>query len=76
MSHPEKAASDEPKALKETNLPMRRKIILTISHTQHWIPPIPTPISTKEKECGREKKKADPHREQEKVNQGKNQEES
>ena len=61
-SHPGKAKSYEPKALNETMLPMRRKKSLTISHTQHRAPPIPTTISTKKKECGREK---------EKVNKGK-----
>ena len=54
-SHLGKARSYEPKALNETMLPIRRKKSLTISHTQHRTPPIPTPISTKEKEWGREK---------------------
>ena len=35
---------------------MRRKKSLTISHIQHRTPAIPTPISTKEKDWGREKK--------------------
>ena len=51
-----KTKSYEPKALNETMLPMRRKKTITISHTQYRTTPIPTPISTKEKEWGREKK--------------------
>ena len=43
---PRKARSYEPKALNEIMLPMRRKISLTISHTQHRTLPIPTPILT------------------------------
>ena len=49
-SHPGKAKNYEPKALNETMLPMKRKKNITISHTQHGTTPIPTPISTKEKE--------------------------
>ena len=44
------ANSYEPKALNETMLPMKRKKSITISHTLHGTTPIPTPISTKEKE--------------------------
>ena len=62
-SHPGKAKNCEPKALNETMLSMRRKKSLTISHTQHRTPPIPIPISTKEKEWGRVIKK-ETHREQ------------
>ena len=54
-SRPGKAKSYEPKALNETMLPMKRKKSITISHTQLRTTPIPTPISTKEKEWGREK---------------------
>ena len=49
-----KAKSHESKALNETMLPMRRKKRITISHSNT---PIPSPISTKEKEWGREKKR-------------------
>ena len=49
-SHPGKAKNYEPKSLNETMLPMKRKKSITISHTQHGTTPIPTPISTKEKE--------------------------
>ena len=66
-----KARSYEPKALNERMLPMRKKKNLTISHTQHRTLPIPTPISLKRKN-GNVRKKGDPHREQEKVNKGKN----
>ena len=52
-----KARNYKPRALNETMLPMRRKKSLIISHTQNRIPPILTPISTKKKEWGREKKK-------------------
>ena len=58
------------KAVNETMLPMRRRKTITISHTQQRTTPISTPISTKEKEWGHEKK-GDPHQEQEKVNKGK-----
>ena len=51
-SHPGKAKSYEPKALNETMLPMRREKSITIPHTQQRT----TPISTKEKEWGHEKK--------------------
>ena len=60
-SHPEKARSIEPNALNET----------TISLTQHRITPISTPFQSKRKNWG-VRKKEDPHREQEKVNKGKN----
>ena len=56
-SHPVKAKSYEQKALNEIMLPMKRKKSITISHTQHGTTPIPTPISTKVKEWGREKQK-------------------
>ena len=36
---------------------MKRNKSITISHAQHKTTPIPTPISTKEKEWGREKKR-------------------
>ena len=36
---------------------MKRKKSFIISHTQHRTPPISTPISTKEKEWDREKKR-------------------
>ena len=36
---------------------MKRKKSITISHTQYETIPIPTSISTKEKEFGREKKR-------------------
>ena len=49
-SHPGKAKSYKPNALNQTMLPMRRKKSITISHTQHRTTPIPTPISTKDKE--------------------------
>ena len=49
-SNPGKARSYEPKALNESVLPMRRKKRLTISYTQYRTTPIPTLISTKEKE--------------------------
>ena len=55
-SHPGKAKRYEPKALNETILPMKRKKNITISHTQQRTTPISTPISTKEKEWGHEKK--------------------
>ena len=56
-SHPGKAKSYKLKALNETMLPMRRKKIITISHTQQRTMPVSTPISTKEKEWGHEKKR-------------------
>ena len=56
-SHQGKAKTYEPKALNETMLPMKRKKSITISHTQHRTTPIPTHISTKDKEWGRKKKR-------------------
>ena len=56
-AHQGKAKSHEPYALNETMLPMQRKKSFTISHTQHKTPPIPIPISPKEKEWGCEKKR-------------------
>ena len=56
-SYSGKARSYEPKALNETMLSKRRTKILTISHTQHMAPTIPTPILSKEKEWGHKKKK-------------------
>ena len=50
---------------------MRRKKSITFSHTQHRTTPIPCPISTKENEWGRVRKRGDLHKEQEKVNKGK-----
>ena len=47
----------ESRVLNETILPMRRKKSITISHTQQRTTPISTPISTKEKEWGHEKKR-------------------
>ena len=41
-----------------------KKKRVTISHNQHWAPPIPTLISTKEKEL-RHENKGVPHRKQE-----------
>ena len=55
-SHPGKTKSNEPKALNETMLPMRRKKNITISHNQQRTTPISNLISTKEKEWGHEKK--------------------
>ena len=73
-SHPGKAKSYEPKAMNETMLPMRRKKSITISHAQHRTTPIPTNISTKEKEWEREKKRR-PTPGARKVNKGKKQKE-
>ena len=64
--HPGKAKSYEPKALNETMLPMRRKKIITISHTQQF----PLPFRPKRKN-GDMRKRGDPHQEQETVNNGK-----
>ena len=55
-SHPGNAKSYKPNALNETMLPIRRKISITISHTQQRTTPISTPISTEEKEWAHEKK--------------------
>ena len=55
-SYPEKAKSYEPKALNEAMLPLRKKKSFAISHTQQKTTSIPTPISTKKKEWGHEKK--------------------
>ena len=49
---------------------MRRKKSFNISHTQHRTPPIPTPISIKDKEWN-VRKKGVPHREEENVKKGK-----
>ena len=65
-SHQGKAKTYEPKALNETMLPMKRKKIITISHTQHGTTPIPTLTSTKKNEDVRNR--GDQHQEQEKVN--------
>ena len=56
-SHPGKTKSYESKAPNETMLPLRRKKSITILHTQHMTTPIPTLISTKEKEWRCDKKK-------------------
>ena len=54
---------------------MKRKKNITISDTQQKTTTFSTPISSKEKELGHEKR-GDSHQEQEKVNKGKKQEES
>ena len=56
-SHPGKAKNYKPKALNEKVLPMRRKKSIIISHTQQKTTPISTPISTKEKKLGNDKKR-------------------
>ena len=52
-----KAEAITQRVLNEAILPMRRKRSITISHTQQRTTPISTPISTKEKELGHEKKR-------------------